>query len=175
MFSSSLIFLKKDHKTQWYLISAVPKSQRCIILSIYGTPCLRLGIPKSQILSTGTETQILPVPHTQQPVIYTSPDILAPSPAAPLLGSPGVWDWTCCCCSPRRSTWSATPVKLLLKRVTLGWVVPGMCGVAGRRARRIASESEGVGEELWEATPIPGRRRAASLMRPSGIGDTGPE
>lgn len=62
MFSSSLIFLKKDHKTVIYDKRSTKESEVHNALHIRHP--LKLGIPTSQILSTGTETQILPVPHT---------------------------------------------------------------------------------------------------------------
>src|SRR6266403_764769 len=107
---------------------------------------------------------LFPIPHDDQsPVLFHSPQGISVAPLLkpPLLStpmrSPDVWAWACCCwcCSPRRNTWSATPVKLLLKRVPLGGVIPGVCGVAGRRARRSASDSDGPGEVLREVALVP--------------------
>jgi hypothetical protein len=117
---------------------------------------------KTQSLSTRTHRQmackvlmfLLLSPFPRRLITYTSYSSPGVS-VAPLLGppllftplrSPGIWTWACCWCSLRRSTWSATPVKLLLKCVPFEGVMLGICGVAGHRVRKSASESDGPGE-----------------------------
>ena len=137
------------------------------IISIY-----LVSRKKSETYYQSMNNPRFPIPNsTRRLITYTSYSPPGVS-VTPLLGppllfaplkSPDVGAWACCwCCSPRRSTWSATPVKLLLKRVPF----PGVCGVAGRRARRSASESDGPGEVLREVALAPWRTRAASSIRP---------